>query len=184
MKAVTLTRLNLIALILFSTFFVLVRNIYLISLIFCILIAINGVIKHRGNVKSRLVAIIGVSALVILFQLIVNSTVPIYERLLIGSLTTLRLVSLSLLVFIFTETTSPSSIVSALSFLPNNVTLMLTISFSLIPAILQEVSAIRIAQQARGAHSGSIIPVLVPLLNRTLTRAEHIAIVLQTRGFE
>jgi len=182
MNSVTLTRLKLIALIFFSTLFVLIRNIVVIGIISCAIIAVSGVKTHRGNLKSRLTAIIGVSAFVVVFQLILNGSVSVAERLLLGVASALRLISLSFLVLLFTETTSPSAIVAALSFLPNNISLMLTISFSLIPAILQEISAIRIAQQARGLHKGSIIPVLVPLLNRTLTRAEHIAVVLQTRG--
>jgi energy-coupling factor transporter transmembrane protein EcfT len=184
MTSITQTRLKLIALIIFSTLFVLIRNIFVIAFVFCAIIMACGLNSRRGDVKSRLVAIIGISAFVVIFQLLCNSSLPIQEQLLIGSVTAFRLVSLSLLVLLFTETTSPSSIVAALSFLPKQLILMLTISFSLIPAILQEITAIRIAQQARGLHKGYILPVLVPLLNRTLTRAEHIAIVLQTRGFE
>jgi len=184
MNLVTLTRLKLIALICFSTLFVLIRNVYGIFLIFGVIIVLTKLHMRRGHLKSRITAIIGVSAFVIVFQLLFNGSVAIQQRLLIGSLTAFRLISLSLLVLLFTETTSPTSIVAVLSFLPKNINLMLTISFSLIPAILQEISAIQIAQQARGLRKGSIIPVLVPLLNRTLTRAEHIAIVLQTRGFE
>lgn len=179
MNTVTQARLKLLALILFSTGLVFIRNIVLIGIACGAIIVVSGAKIRRGSYKSRLLAIVGVALLVVVFQGIQN-------HLLLGIATAIRLISLSLLVLLFTETTSPSSIVAALSFLPKNISLMLTISFSLIPAILQEISAIRIAQQARGFSSKGIkiFPVLIPLLNRTLSRAEHIAIVLQTRGFE
>jgi energy-coupling factor transporter transmembrane protein EcfT len=168
--------IKLIALICISTFLVFVRNPFIIAVVCGAIIVACGAILRRGKLFSRLMAIIGISLLVVVFN-------GIQSHWLAGAITALRLVSLSLLVFLFTETTSASEIVSALSFLPNQITLMLTISFSLIPAILQEISAIRMAQQTRGS-SRSIFPILIPLLNRTLIRAEHIAIVLQTRGFE
>jgi energy-coupling factor transporter transmembrane protein EcfT len=179
MNNVVFTRLKLLALILFSTVLVLIRNMYFIGIACGAIVAVSGAKMRGGTLKSRLIAIVGVSLLVVVFQAIQN-------RLLLGIITAIRLISLSLLVLLFTETTSASAIVSALSFLPKKITLMLTISFSLIPAILQEISAIRIAQQARGfsPRGINIFPVLIPLLNRTLTRAEHIAIVLQTRGYD
>jgi energy-coupling factor transporter transmembrane protein EcfT len=179
----TTTSLKLIALILFSTVFIFLRNIIFLGLISFTIIAVSVFTMRRGNLMSRLTAVIGISLFVMLFQILFNVSLVVPARLLVGGMTALRLISLSLLVLLFTETTSPSEIVAALSFLPKRASLMITISFSLIPVILQEISAIRVAQKARGA-SHSLFPILIPLLNRTLTRAEHIAIVLQTRGFD
>ena len=98
--------------------------------------------------------------------------------------------TLSLLVFLFSQTTSPSSLMHSLSFLPTKFRLVFTISLSLIPILIREAGGIRRAQESRGLTPqwkhpfGSVIPLIVPLLHRTLTRAEHIAMVLQVRGLE
>jgi energy-coupling factor transporter transmembrane protein EcfT len=190
MKPIFQTNCKLIALILLSTFLIFLRNTILIGLICGVIIILSSIKMNRGTVVSRMITLIGISSFVVLFQLIFNQSDVVFHRLLIGCLAALRLIALSLLVLLFTETTSASQIISSLSFLPEKVVLMLTISFSLIPTIFQEISAIRIAQQARGFSPRginmlrSIFPILIPLLNRTLTRAEHIAIILQTKGFE
>lgn len=184
------TRLKLIALVAASTFLVFVKNPLALFILCILFITASGAKTRFGRAKSRLAAVVGISLFVVVFQVIFNSSISVQSRLLLGVITALRLISLSLLVFLFTETTSPSSIVAALSFLPRNVLLMLTISFSLIPVIFEELSNIRLVQESRGLSAKginavrSVFPILIPLLNRTLTRAEHIAMVLETRGFE
>jgi energy-coupling factor transporter transmembrane protein EcfT len=74
--------------------------------------------------------------------------------------------------------------------LPKKLCLMLTISFALIPAILRESSMIRMVQQTRGLDTkgvkvvSGILALIIPLLSRTLLRAEHIAMTLETRGYQ
>jgi len=190
MKSKAQTRLTLLSLIAISTALVLTKNFLVLGAVSGTIIAVFGAKTGFGKAKSRLSAVAGISLLVILFQVILNTSLSFENRVFVGTMTALRLVSLSLLVLLFTETTSPSAIVSALSFLPRKLCLVLTMSFSLIPAIIQELSNIRLAQAARGFQPKgmnlfrSIVPILIPLLNRTLTRAEHIAMVLETRGFE
>lgn len=142
-----------------------------------------------SNISSRIKPILLVSCMVILFQLLGNFSAPIGERFFLGIISSCRLMALSLLVFLFSQTTSVSEIIKIFAFLPYSLRLMMTISFSLIPVIMHEVDVIRIAQQSRGLEGNGIyawkrfLPIIVPLLNRTLTRAQQIAIVLETRGY-
>lgn len=180
------TRIKLFFLFLFSTLMIFLHNPYAILSITAIIISVILLKLKFFKIKNRLVALFFVSLLIIIFQLLFGLTTPLYLRLFQGFIASLRLLSLSLLVMLFTETTSVTEIVSAFSFLPPKLNLMITISFALIPAILKEISAIRVAQQSRGLQLKgfrSVFPILIPLLGRTLGRAEHIAIVLQTKGF-
>jgi energy-coupling factor transporter transmembrane protein EcfT len=184
------TRLKLIGLLFISTVMIAIRNPIVVCIITAAILTLSVRFIRYQVLWQRLSPIFVIGLFVILFQVLFQTTIPIQNRFVEGFIQSFRLISLSLLVFVFTQTTSVSQIVSALSFLPKKLCLLLTISFALIPAILREITDIRIAQQARGfAPKGvniirSVFPVLIPLLNRTLTRAEHIAIVLETRGFE
>lgn len=184
------TRIKLLFLILFSTLMVFFRNLYAVFGITTIIVFVSMLKLNFLKLKNRLVPLFFVSLLIIIFQLLFGLDSSLYLRLFQGLTAALRLLSLSLLVFLFTETTSVTEIVAAFSFLPPKLNLMITISFSLIPVILKEISTIRIAQQSRGLQLKgrymfrSILPILIPLLGRTLARAEQIAIVLQTRGFK
>lgn len=184
------TRIKLLFLILFSTLMIFFRNLCVIFSITIIIILISILKLNFLRVKNRLIPLFFVALLIIIFQLLFGLDSSLYLRLFQGFTAALRLLSLSLLVFLFTETTSITEIVAVFSFLPPKLNLMITISFSLIPVILKEISIIRVAQQSRGlplkgiSMFRSLFPILIPLLSRTLTRAEQIAIVLQTRGFK
>ncbi len=187
---VPMTRFKLVALLLVSTIFVLVRSLPVIAVASGAIMVLTLVQTGRFHTKTRLLTIIGITCFVLLFQLLFHTGVSIQERLIEGAMASLRIISLSLLVFLFSETTSLSSLASSISFMPRDVRLMITISLALLPAILYEFSIIRMVQETRGYQPRAInvfrsfFPVIIPLLNRTLSRAEHIAIVLQTRGFE
>jgi energy-coupling factor transport system permease protein len=184
------TRLKFTGLLIASTAMILLRSPIAVCVITFVMFVLSVRFVKYQVIWQRLHPILVIGLFVIGYQLIFQTAMPVQNRLLEGFTQSLRLISLSLLVFVFTQTTSVSQIISALSFLPRKLCLLLTISFALIPSILREITAIRIAQQARGfAPKGinivrSIFPVLIPLLARTLSRAEHIAIVLETRGFE
>lgn len=153
-------------------------------------ICLTVLAKSSAKRKGRYVSIGVVSVCIILFQLLFNWSIPIQLRLLVGALAALRIITLSLMVFLFTETTSVSDIVAALSFLPKKICLMLAISFALIPAILRESSMIHMVQQTRGLESKglkgitNLAAIIIPLLSRTLIRAEHVAMTLETRGYQ
>jgi energy-coupling factor transporter transmembrane protein EcfT len=183
------TRLKFIGLLITSTILIVIRDPISICISSGIVFIVCLRLVPYRVLWQRVYPILIIGLFVIGYQLVFQTMVPFQSRLLDGSIQALRLILLSVLVFVFTQTTSVSEIVSALSFLPGKLCLLITISFALIPAILREITIIRIAQQVRGFAPRkihiirSVFPVLIPLLNRTLTRAEHIAIVLETRGF-
>jgi energy-coupling factor transporter transmembrane protein EcfT len=67
---------------------------------------------------------------------------------------------------------------------------MFAITFNMIPTILSESEKIVIVQRCRGYQSrsfnifGNILPVIIPLLHRTLRRAEQLSLVLLSRGYD
>lgn len=189
MKDVWVTRLKLLGLLACSTSVLFIRDIRVSIVIAAVITGFSLFSSELSRMRERIVPILTICAFVIIFQLIWNGQVSFLQRIYLGLASSARLLALSLLVFLFTQTTSVSRIIEALSFLPGNVRLMITISFALIPAIMQETKAIRMAQQARGfRHQGihimrSLLPLLIPLLNRTLSRAEHIAMIMEARGY-
>ncbi|HUD19142.1 MAG TPA: energy-coupling factor transporter transmembrane component T [Patescibacteria group bacterium] len=185
-----ITQAKLVFLLVASTVIMYLRS-PLSIVIFCISIGIlSAFTKSRASRRSRYTSIAVVAVFILFFQLLFNQSVPVVQRMLIGIIASLRVISLSFMVFLFTETTSVFDIVSALSFLPKKLCLMLTISFALIPAILRESSMIRMVQQTRGLDTkgvkvvSGILALIIPLLSRTLLRAEHIAMTLETRGYQ
>ncbi|MBU1500289.1 energy-coupling factor transporter transmembrane protein EcfT, partial [Patescibacteria group bacterium] len=71
----------------------------------------------------------------------------------------------------------------AFNFLPKTFNFMLTITFSLIPVIFQEAKTIILLQKCRGYHSLNPLPIIIPLLHRTLKRSEQIALTMASRGY-
>jgi energy-coupling factor transport system permease protein len=189
MKNVWVTRLKLSGLLACSTGILFIRDIRVLFIVAAVITGLSLFSSEATRMRERIVPIFTICAFVIIFQLICNGQVSLLQRIYLGLASSTRLLALSLLVFLFAQTTSVSRIIEALSFLPGNVRLMITISFALIPAIMQETTAIRMAQQARGLrHQGihimrSLLPLLIPLLNRTLSRAEHIAMIMEARGY-
>ena len=187
MNNVFSTRFKMIGLIGASTILIIINKIVILSLLFMIIIGFNLIKMSSEEKRKRIVVILGFSFLASIFQVLFNTMIPLTARIYFGIQTTTILVSLSLIVFIFTDNTSPSSIISALSFLPKQLLLMLTITLSLIPEILGEISHIRLVQKTRGypPDKFSVIPTIIPILNplfyRTLRRAELIAMTMETR---
>ena len=104
-------------------------------------------------------------------------------------LSSLRILSLSSLVFLLINTTQLSHIMKALSFLPKQISYILSLSLGMIPQLSKEVKQITIAQQARGHKTNwnifkSYLPVLLPLFTKSFIRAEQISISMQARGFD
>jgi energy-coupling factor transporter transmembrane protein EcfT len=189
MSDIGITRGKLVFLLIGSTIVLSIHS-PLIILSLCIFTAgISVFLKRHIHWFTRYRAIGFAAIMIILFQLLFNWSLSFEARALAGVTASARLILLSMMVFLFTETTSVSNIVGALSFLPSKICLMLTISLSLIPAIMKESTLIQIAQQSRGFTSKGLksitgfLSVIIPLLFRTLKRAEHIAIALETKGF-
>jgi len=185
----TITRSKLLLLLCSSTALIYLHSLVIMTCVFLILSIISLLTKSWSKTIKRFLSICLVASFVILFQVVFNASVPLLARLSLGILAAVRIISLSLLVFIFAETTSVSDIARAFSFLPKQISLLLTISLALIPSILLESQSIRLAQQARGYSMKGwnivrgFVPLVIPLLSRTLVRAERIAMVLESRGY-
>jgi len=182
-------RFKLLSLIIFSTLIIFIKDFLILALLLFALLTSIALFKLKTRLSSRLTSLLSISLLIILFNLIFNTAVTPVSRIILGSMAAVRILILSILVFLYTSFTSPAEIIFALSFLPKPIQLMLTITLSLIPQIASESQKIMLVQSARGYHNRSfnpvknITPLIIPLIHRILNRAERIAIVLETRGF-
>ncbi len=174
---------KLIALIITTSALIFINNLSFLLVFFFALLLIIALKTKFSPLKNRLLPLFFTIILLILFQLLFNSSQPYSIRLLQGFTAALKILSLSLLVFLYTATTSITQISQALSFLPKNFNFMLTITFSLIPVIFQEAKTIILLQKCRGYHSFNPLPIIIPLLHRTLKRSEQIALTMSSRGY-
>lgn len=166
--------MKLIFLLILSFLVILQKNIYFLAVFLTLLLILLSFHARRRELFSRLKPLFLISALVILFQL---------RHLDTAFLAALRIMTLSLLVFYYTTTTSVSRIIASFAFLPHSWQLMLTITLSLIPVIFSEAKKISLIQKSRGYQNKNPLPVIIPLLHRTLNRAEQIGLVIETRGY-
>lgn len=178
-----MNQLKLIALIFISSALILINNLYFLFVCLLILLLATILKANLSNLKNRLLPLLFTVILLIIFQLIFNSGQTYSARLLQGFTSALKILSLSLLVFLYTSTTSITQISQALNFFPKTFNFMLTITFSLIPVIFQEAKTIILLQKCRGYHSFNPLPIIIPLLHRTLKRSEQIALTMASRGY-
>jgi energy-coupling factor transport system permease protein len=118
-------------------------------------------------------------------HLLINLQTGLYLGIL-GSVFTLNLILLSLLVVYTTEV---KSILQALIFfkVPSELAFMLTVSIRFLPVIQERLDKIRISQAVRGYEIAPFsipIPIIVPFLHSSLKRAMELAISLESRGFD
>jgi energy-coupling factor transporter transmembrane protein EcfT len=178
-----LNKIKLISLIAVSTFVIFIKE-YRIILPLLIIIIVGIVATKAGSkVISRVQPVCIIALGILLFQVIFNVSVDFSIRLELGFLAAIKFSLLSLLVFFYTTTTSVSAIVSSFSFLPAPLQMMLAITCALIPILFDESRRIQTAQSARGSHKHAIMPIIIPLIHRTLQRAKSLSIVLESRGY-
>jgi len=170
----------MIALILLSTLLIFIHSWQVLFIIFLLLFTL---LSLKQSVFSRLKPLFFTLMLLFLFQLLLNQSQSISIRLAQAFTSGLKILNLSLLVFYYTTTHSSSQISQAFSFLPRSGRLILTLTFSLIPLILKEAKTILFLQKSRGYHSHNPLPLIIPLLHRTFTRSEQIALSLTSRGY-
>ena len=110
----------------------------------------------------------------------------LFNHTLAGVIAAIKIANLSLLVLIYTNSASPKEISQVFSWLPADLRLTLSIALNLIPIIFQEAQKIQLVQVSRGRKFKSPLPIVIPLLHRSLKRAEQLAIVLAVgkRGVE
>jgi len=109
-------------------------------------------------------------------------------KIVVTAIAVFRIQSLLSISLWFTLSTPPKNMLILFGWFPSRFRLALTITFSLIPLVLTEFKKIQTAQYSR-AFKPSIwqvwknwIPLVVPLLYRTLLRAEQMALSLESRG--
>lgn len=185
-----INKIKLLAIVLISTFILFIKDLNILSFVLFLTIILSIYSKARYKLLDRIKPLLFIGLMVILFQVLFNSSVDLTRRLLIGFITAEKIIILSMIVFLYTLTTSLTDIIDSFSFLPKKLSLMLTITLGLIPQIYEESKKIKLVQQTRGYSFGSfniyrsIIPIIIPLIHRTLKRAEQLSIVLTTRGYE
>jgi len=190
MDKVLFLRLKLAIIIFASIAIIFIKDLFILILLFLILSTFIICRKSQRKLSARFYPLLFIGLLVVLFQLLLNTSVNVPTRLMTGIVAALRIINLSFLVFIFTQNTSTSEIIRLFSFLPKSIQLMLTITFSLIPVIIEEARKIMLVQNSRGYNTNflrifnNIIPIIIPLLHRTLRRSEQIAMVMQSRGYD
>jgi len=90
--------------------------------------------------------------------------------------------------------TSPSDIVTAFSKfrVPMEITTAISVAFGYLPEISQQVTTIMEAQRSRGLRTGSknpiaavrsFVPIVIPLILRSMVTAEFLATAITSRGF-
>jgi len=145
--------------------------------------------NQRHLLSSRLRPLLIIGLFVVGFHAVFNSSAVFLERIIIGAAFAIRIVVLSMVVFLFTATISTKELIDMFSFLPKKAQLVLTIMFSFIPITVKEGRKIILVQNSRGHNSKGIhiirsaLPFVIPLIHRVLVRAEQISLVLESRGY-
>ncbi len=184
----SVTVLKIILLLAVNFFVFLTKNIFLLSGIF-LLITIM-LLPTKYSLISRLKVILPICLIILLSQMIFNSAFSLEQRFIFGYLSSIRIIIVSLSVFVFLATTALSEIVAVFNFLPKDWLLLLTITCYLIPATLSEVEHIRVVQKSRTAYKNrwnvikNIASLFVPLLHRIFNRAEVISLTIVSRTIE
>lgn len=176
-------KIKFLSLIIASTLVLFIKDWQEAVIVFIFVIIASSLIPQKRDVTKRIYPLFFIAAMIIIFQLIFNYTVSLPQRLILGLTSALKIISLSMLMFIYTASTSTSKIINTFSFLPKSLQLMLTITLVLVPVIMDEYHKIYLIQSTRGNRS-RFLPIIIPLLHRSLKRAEQIGIVMVTKGYE
>lgn len=185
------SKIKLLILVAVSSFMIFFTNIVtvgIIAIISVILVFITGT-------KSKFFAWIKPLSLgfvmILLFHTFYFSGIGFsYIGLYSGLLYALRVVSLIILVFLFSGTTSLERMANAFAFLPESVQMVLVLALSLLPKTMELATNIINAQKSRGLNfkafniSRTYFPILVPLFAQSLKRSEYMSLAMSARGLE
>ncbi len=191
MNEITWTRIRLGLVFLISNILLFYKEALYLNVLLYLLIVSYIFIKQKFSIyifwlKPLFIAVI----IVFIIQLLTfNGSGFSQEGLIFGILSSLRILSLSSLIFLLIYTTQLSFIIKALNFLPIQISYILSLSLGMIPQLTREMKQIIIAQQARGHRLNwnifkSYLPILLPIFTKSFIRSEQIAISLQARGFK
>ncbi len=184
MNEITWTRIKLGLVFLVSNILLFYREAFYFNVIFFVLILGYIFARQKFSAYISWLKPLFIAAIIIfIIQLLTK------EGLILSILSSLRILSLSSLIFLLIYTTQLSLIIKALNFFPPQISYILSLSLGMIPQLSKEIKQVIIAQQSRGHRFNwnifkSYLPVLLPLFTKTFIRAEQISISLQARGFE
>jgi len=161
------------------------KNYLFLTSVLLAVLFISPFINVKNKLFSRLKLLIPTSILIFVFQILFNQSPTFLDKLAFSYLVFSKILIISVLVLYFVATTSLSSIISFLSFLPEDIKLMLTMTFYFIPLIFDEAKYISLVQKSRGLRNSSfnIAPLIVPLLHRVFVRAQALSLAIVSRGY-
>jgi energy-coupling factor transporter transmembrane protein EcfT len=183
------TWLGILLLLVINIFILEMKSLYLLSpILICIyLYGYSTQSKRKTVQRLRTFVYIGISLL--FFQIVFNQSISMEDRVTNALRVALQIASISQIVFLFVQHISPSALISALGFLPRTWQLLLAMTFTFIPVLVQEQETIQMSQKSRGLgltwKSKFITPFafFVPLMHRILHRSETIGLTMVSRGF-
>jgi len=184
MNEITWTRIKLGLVFLISNILLFYKEVFYLNIIFFILILCYIFVKQKFSIYiSWLKPLFIAVTIVFIIQLLTK------EGLILSFLSSLRILSLSSLIFLLIHTSQLSFIIKALNFFPPQISYILSLSLGMIPQLTKEVKQIVIAQQSRGHKINwnifkSYLPIILPLFTKNFIRSEQITISMQARGFE
>lgn len=186
---IRITQLKLLSIFILSNFLIFYRNALEVNVYICLFILIVMAIKKLLFPFFQWIR--GLFFVFLLTILIQSFTFQGFgfriEGMIIGLLTSLRILTLSSIVFYFLQTTPLRLLAKSLFFLPKSFQFILTLSMGMVPTLIEEFQHISIAQQTRGHKKSwniiyTYVPILLPFFTRSIIRSEKLAIALQTRG--
>ncbi|MBP9814689.1 energy-coupling factor transporter transmembrane protein EcfT [Candidatus Woesebacteria bacterium] len=183
------TWLGILLLLIINILILDTKDLYLLSPIFTFIYLYGYLTQSKRKTVQRIRAFVYIGISLLFFQIVFNQSVSMVERISAALRVTLQIASISQIVFLFVQHISPSALISALGFLPRTWQLLLAMTFTFIPVLVQEQDAIQMAQKSRGFgltwKSKFIAPFafFVPLMHRILQRSEAIGLTMVSRGF-
>ena len=184
MNEVILTQIKLLSVLILSNIFLFYKDAFYLNLIFFLFILFYFSLSQKLSLYISWLKPLFFAVIIIFFIQLLTK-----ESLTVSGLSSIRILSLSSLIFLLIQTTKLSLIVKALSFLPPQISFVLSLGLGMIPQLTKEIKQVIIAQQARGHKTNwniikSYLPVLLPLFTKSFIRAEQLSISMQARGFE
>ncbi len=183
------TWLGILLLLVINILILEIRSLYILFPITICIYLYGYFIQSKRKTFRRLRTFIYIGISLLFFQTLFNQSVLLVERIGNALRVTLQIASISQIVFLFVQNISPSALISAFGFLPRTWQLLLAMTFTYIPVLVQEQGAIQMAQESRGLgltwKSKFIAPLafFVPLIHRILHRSETIGLTMVSRGF-
>jgi len=183
------TGLGILLLLVVNACILATRNMYILSAVFVGIYLYGYLTQSRKKTILRLRTFILIGISLLFFQLLFNQSIVVGDRIANALRVTMQIAIISQLMFIFMQLISLSALVSSFRFLPPTWQLLIAMTFSFIPVLVQEQEIIQINQRSRGLGiswvSRVIAPIafFVPLLHRVLQRSETIGLTMVSRGF-